>query len=57
MKDTGIPNGVGGVGYDRSDIPALAEGAWLQQRLVKNAPRVTSKHDLASLFEGAFSYW
>ena len=57
MKDTNIPNGVGGVGYDRSDIAALAEGAWLQQRLVKNAPKVTSKDDLGRLFEGALSYW
>ena len=57
MRETNIPNGVGGVGYTKSDISSLAEGAWLQQRLVKNAPKATSKNDLANLFEGALAYW
>ena len=57
MRATNMPNGVGGVGYASADIPALAEGAWLQQRLVKNSPKPTSKDDLARLYEGALSYW
>jgi alcohol dehydrogenase class IV len=57
MQATDIPNGVRGVGYNSSDVSALAEGAWLQQRLVKNAPRAISKEDLARLFEGALTYW
>lgn len=57
MQATDIPNGVRGVGYNSSDISALAEGAWLQQRLVKNAPKAISKEDLARLFEGALAYW
>lgn len=57
MRATHMPNGVGGVGYGKADIPALAQGAWLQQRLVKNSPKPTSKDDLALIYEGALSYW
>ena len=57
MQATGIPNGISGVGYTPSDIAALTEGAWLQQRLLTNAPKTTSKDDLAALFHGALAYW
>src|SRR5690606_4905875 len=33
MQDIGMPNGIGGVGYDSGDVPALVEGAMKQQRL------------------------
>jgi alcohol dehydrogenase class IV len=57
MQMTGIPNGVGGVGYGTADIGALAAGAWAQQRLVRNAPKVVGESHLAELFAAAMRYW
>ena len=57
MKATGIPNGVGGVGYGEADVAALSKGAWAQQRLLTNAPREVSESDLGQLYRGAMRYW
>jgi len=57
MKATGIPNGVGGVGYGEADVAALTKGAWAQQRLMTNAPRDVSESDLGGLYRGAMRYW
>ena len=57
MRDTGIPNGISGVGYDESDIAALSEGAFAQQRLLTNAPREIGRSELDLLFRGAMRYW
>ena len=57
MKASGIPNGVGGVGYGAGDIGALIEGTLPQQRLLKNAPMEIGAEQLHAMFEGALSYW
>jgi len=57
MKATGIPNGVGGVGYGEADVPGLTQGAWAQQRLLTNAPRAITQADLSQLYRGAMRYW
>lgn len=57
MRETGLPNGLMGVGYGPEDIPALTEGAWKQQRLIVNMPCALSKDQLASLFKDAMRYW
>ena len=57
MRATGIPNGVGGVGYDESDVAALTKGAWAQQRLMTNAPRDISEGDVSALYRSAMHYW
>ena len=57
MRAAGIPNGVGGVGYGKGDLPALARGAFAQQRLIKNAPRSVDEAGLEELFAGALTYW
>lgn len=57
MRATDMPNGVGGVGYNSSDIPGLVEGAFAQQRLLKNAPRVVDQDALAELYANAMHYW
>ena len=57
MKATGIPNGVGGVGYGEADVAGLTKGAWAQQRLLTNAPRDISEADLGTLYRGAMRYW
>lgn len=57
MRTTGMPNGVAGVGYDRGDIPGLVEGAYAQQRLLRNAPRPVDEEALAGLYSAAMRYW
>lgn len=57
MKQTGIPNGIAGVGYHDGDIGALCEGAFAQQRLLTNSPRPVDRDDLAGLYRGAMRYW
>lgn len=57
MKASGIPNGVGGVGYGAGDIDALIAGTLPQQRLLQNAPMDVGEGQLRGMFEGAFRYW
>ena len=57
MERLGVPNGLAGVGYTSSDIPALVEGTVLQKRLTTLAPRETSADDLAQLFEESLKAW
>jgi len=57
MKASGIPNGIGGVGYREQDVEALTSGAWAQQRLITNAAREVQRSDLSDMFRGALSYW
>jgi len=57
MRATGMPNGIGGVGYGAADIPALTEGAYPQRRLMENAPRSVAKEALGGLFRDALAYW
>ena len=57
MKATGIPNGIGGVGYTADDIPELTEGSFPQRRLLDNAPREIGKAELKGLYQDALAYW
>jgi hydroxyacid-oxoacid transhydrogenase len=57
MQATGIPNGVGAVGYGEADVADLTQGAWAQQRLLTNAPRAVSQSDLSQLYRSAMRYW
>jgi len=57
MKATEIPNGIAGVGYGKEDVPALAKGAWAQQRLLTNSPREITVEGLEDLYLGALKYW
>lgn len=57
MRETAMPNGIGGVGYRVSDVPALTAGALPQARLLNNAPRTVGKAELGRLFESALAYW
>ena len=57
MRSVDMPNGLRGVGYTESDVAALTEGAFPQQRLLQNAPREMSKPVLAELFRNALRYW
>lgn len=57
MRAAGIPNGLGDLDYTDSDIPALVEGAYRQQRLLTLAPREVAKEDLRDLYQDAMRYW
>lgn len=57
MRQTGMPNGLSGVGYGEADLQSLTEGAYPQRRLLENAPRPISREALTDLYDGALAYW
>lgn len=57
MRDVGIPNGIGGVGYAEADVPALVEGAMKQQRLLTTAPKPVREEDLARILTRSLALW
>jgi len=57
MRETGIPNGLSGVGYSMSDLDALTDRSFAQKRLIDNGPLPLSRNELKELFHGAMSYW
>jgi alcohol dehydrogenase class IV len=57
MRELGLPNGVGELGYTEADIPELAEGAMKQQRLLTLSPRPVTQEDLERIFADAMQYW
>ncbi|MFL6191905.1 MAG: hydroxyacid-oxoacid transhydrogenase [Actinomycetes bacterium] len=57
MRDIGIPNGIGGVGYDESDVGDLVEGTMKQQRLLDTAPRPVTEDDAAAILSRSLSNW
>ena len=57
MQDLRIPNGLRGLGYQSSDIPALVEGTLPQHRVTKLSPRPFEPEDLAQIFSDAMVAW
>jgi hydroxyacid-oxoacid transhydrogenase len=57
MRQTGIPNGNGDLGYKESDLEPLTEKAYLQQRLLVNSPLPPDRNQLKELFRDSLSYW
>jgi hydroxyacid-oxoacid transhydrogenase len=57
MRDIGIPDGVGAVGFGESDIDDLVGGAMKQQRLLAIAPRDPRPDDLAHIFRRSMTLW
>ena len=57
MKATGMPNGLGAVGYTDADLEALTSGSFPQQGLIKNAPRETSREALLEIYAQALQHW
>lgn len=57
MRETGIANGIGEIGYAEADIPALVKGAFAQKRLLAQSPRDVTEDDLARLYKDALGYW
>ncbi|SFL14320.1 hydroxyacid-oxoacid transhydrogenase [Geodermatophilus ruber] len=57
MRDIGIPNGIGAVGYTEADIPGLVPGTMKQQRLLATAPRPVTEEDIAGILAGSLQNW
>jgi hydroxyacid-oxoacid transhydrogenase len=57
MRDTGMPNGLRGVGYSERDVPALIEGTLRQPRLLSGAPRAIGAAELELVLRDALAYW
>lgn len=57
MRDIGMPNGIGAVGYGPADLDDLVEGSLKQQRLLATAPKEVRAEDLASILEESLELW
>jgi hydroxyacid-oxoacid transhydrogenase len=57
MRDVGIPNGIGAIGYAESDLDALTAGTLKQQRLLATAPRPVSEEDITGILRRSLSLW
>jgi alcohol dehydrogenase class IV len=57
MRDIGIPNGIGAVGFREADIDDLVDGAMKQQRLLATAPRPVTPDDAAGIFRRSLELW
>lgn len=57
MKASNMPNGISDVGYGDDDVESLAQGAFMQQRLLGNAPCEVSMGDLENMYKQAIRYW
>ena len=57
MRNSGVPNGLSGVGFSEADVVDLAASSARQKRAIANAPRVATVGDMESIYRDAISYW
>lgn len=57
MRDIGMPNGIGAVGYTDADVEDLVEGTMKQQRLLATAPREVTEEDAAGVIRASLELW
>jgi alcohol dehydrogenase class IV len=57
MRDIGIPNGIGGVGYTEDDVPDLVPGTMKQQRLLATCPKTPTEDDIAGILRRSVENW
>jgi hydroxyacid-oxoacid transhydrogenase len=57
MRDLGIPNGIGALGYGDGDVGELVAGTLKQERLLVIAPRDPTAEDLAGIFRSSLRNW
>ena len=57
MREIGIPNGIGGVGYTEADVAALVPGTMKQQRLLSTCPRTPDEDDIARILTRSVENW
>ena len=53
MRDVGAPSGIAELGYAEDDVPALAEGALKQERLLVIAPKEAGLDDLTQILRAS----
>ena len=57
MRRTGMPNGLGAVGYTADDVDMLVAGTLPQHRVTKLSPRPASPDDLRQMFLASLKLW
>ena len=57
MRDIGIPNGIGGVGYTEADVPDLVPGTMKQQRLLATCAKTPTEDDIAAILARSVQNW
>jgi hydroxyacid-oxoacid transhydrogenase len=57
MRDIGIPNGIGAVGYTEADVRDLVPGAMKQRRLLDTCPRTPTEEDIAAILTRSIQNW
>jgi alcohol dehydrogenase class IV len=57
MRDVGLPNGLGDVGYDEQDIDDLAQGTMQQERLLATAPLAVTADDVTAVLAASLELW
>ncbi|MPQ97094.1 iron-containing alcohol dehydrogenase [Modestobacter sp. I12A-02628] len=57
MRDIGIPDGIGAVGYTDGDVPDLVAGTMQQQRLLATAPKDVTEDDMAGIYRRSMQLW
>lgn len=57
MRDIGIPNGLGAVGYTEADVPDLVPGTMKQQRLLATCPKTPDEDDIARILTHSIENW
>ena len=57
MRDIGIPNGIGAVGFTEADVPDLVPGTMKQQRLLATCPRTPNEDDIANILTNSIENW
>ena len=56
MKKTGMPNGIGDLGFSEADVKPLAASSVRQGRAIANAPRETNLQDIENIYAAALNY-
>ena len=57
MQQTGMPNGLGALGFSAADVDKLVEGTLPQHRVTKLSPKPASAADLRQLFLNSMKCW
>lgn len=57
MRDIGIPNGIGAVGFSEADVPDLVPGVMKQQRLLSTCPKEPTEDDIAGILTRSIENW
>ncbi|SDJ36704.1 hydroxyacid-oxoacid transhydrogenase [Nonomuraea jiangxiensis] len=57
MRDIGLPNGIGEVGYTEADVPDLVAGTLRQERLLATAPRPVDAEAVTGILLRSIENW